>query len=80
MRKWFVMVLVVVWAAGSLHAKGKVSFEDGENWRSHVRTDSAVLEIVGEHAVDGTKSAKILFRGSAKATWPGVFVILSPEE
>ena len=80
MRKWFVMVLVVVWAAGNLHAKGKVSFEDGENWRSHIRADSAVLEIVGEHAVDGTKSAKILFRGSAKATWPGVFVMFSPEE
>ena len=80
MRKWFVTVLVAVWAAGSLHAQGKVSFEDGENWRSHIRTDSAVLEIVGEHAVDGTKSAKILFRGSAKATWPGVFVMFSPEE
>nr|MCR4575375.1 hypothetical protein [Lentisphaeria bacterium] len=80
MRKWFFAALVAVMAVGILHGQGKISFEDGEDWRSHVRANGAVMEIVGEHAVDGTKSAKIFFKGAIKDTWPGVNIMFSPEE
>lgn len=80
MRKWFVAAVAAVLCAGVLRGQGKISFEDGEGWQSHVRPDGAVLEIVGEHAVDGAKSAKIFFKGAAKDTWPGVFITFSPEE
>ena len=80
MRKWFVAAVAAVLCAGVLRGQGKISFEDGENWQSHIGAGGAVMEIVGEHAVDGSKSAKIFFKGSAKDTWPGVYVIFSPEE
>ncbi|MBQ2337246.1 MAG: hypothetical protein II381_13090, partial [Victivallales bacterium] len=80
MRKGIFAALVAVVAVGILHGQGKISFEDGEDWRSHVRVDGAVMEIVGEHAVDGLKSAKIFFKGAVKDTWPGVNITFSPEE
>ena len=80
MRKWLVAAMAAVLCVGVLRGQGEVSFEDGENWQSHVRASGAVMEIVGEHAVDGAKSAKIFFKGSAKDTWPGVTVVFSPEE
>ena len=81
MKKIFgISVLLVLSSVVALHGQGKISFEDGEGWQSHVRPDGAVLEIVGEHAVDGSKSAKIFFKGAAKDTWPGVFITFSPEE
>ena len=80
MRKWFVAAVAAVLCAGVLHGQGKISFEDGEGWQSHVRPDGAVLEIVSEHVADGAKSAKVFFKGAAKDTCPGVFITLSPEE
>ncbi|MBO4527199.1 MAG: hypothetical protein J5743_06215, partial [Victivallales bacterium] len=80
MRKWFVAAVAAVLCAGVLRGQGKISFEDGENWQSHIGAGGAVMEIVGEHAVDGSKSAKIFFKGAAKDTWPGVFITFSPEE
>ena len=80
MRKWFVAAVAAVLCVGVLRGQGKISFEDGENWQSHIGTGGAVMEIVGEHAVDGSKSAKIFFKGAAKDTWPGVFITFSPEE
>ncbi|MBR6073760.1 MAG: hypothetical protein IKP87_00525, partial [Victivallales bacterium] len=80
MRKGIFAALVAVVAVGILHGQGKISFEDGEDWRSHVRVDGAGMEIVGEHAVDGLKSAKIFFKGAVKDTWPGVNITFSPEE
>ncbi|MBR5838022.1 MAG: DUF4091 domain-containing protein [Victivallales bacterium] len=38
------------------------------------------MEIVGDHAADGAKSAKIFFKGAAKDTWPGVFITFTPDE
>ena len=80
MRKWFFAALVAVVAVGILHGQGKISFEDGEDWRSHVRANGAVMEIVSGHAADGAKSAKIFFKGAAKDTWPGVNISFTPEE
>ena len=80
MRKWFVAAVAAVLCVGVLRGQGKISFEDGENWQSHIGTGGAVMEIVGEHAADGAKSAKIFFKGAAKDTWPGVFITFSPEE
>ena len=56
MRKWFVAAVAAVLCAGVLRGQGKISFEDGENWQSHIGAGGAVMEIVGEHAVDGAKS------------------------
>ena len=81
MKKIFgISVLLVLSSVVALHGQGKISFEDGENWQSHVRSDGAVMEIVGDHAADGAKSAKIFFKGAAKDTWPGVFITFTPEE
>ena len=80
MRKWFVAAVAAVLCVGVLRGQGKISFEDGENWQSHIGAGGAVMEIVGEHAVDGSKSTKIFFKGAAKDTWPGVFITFSPEE
>ncbi|MBO7622103.1 MAG: DUF4091 domain-containing protein, partial [Victivallales bacterium] len=80
MQKAFVAVLLVVVAVGVLNGQVKVSFEDGEPWQSHVRPGGASMEIVGDHAADGAKSAKIFFKGSAKDTWPGVNITFTPEE
>ncbi|MCR4572207.1 MAG: DUF6067 family protein, partial [Lentisphaeria bacterium] len=80
MRKWIVAALAAVLSVSALHAQRKVSFEDGENWRGHVQAAGTVMEIVGEHAADGVKSAKIFFKGSVKDTWPGVYILFSPNE
>ena len=80
MHKWLIAAVATVLCVGVLRGQGKVSFEDGENWQSHVRASGAVMDIVGEHVVDGAKSAKIFFKGSAKDTWPGVTITFSPEE
>lgn len=70
-----------VFIAVSLFAADIISFEQGENWQSRIKTSKrAPATVVNEHASSGKCSLKVVFPGSEKDTWPSIEVPITPDD